>query len=257
VTRGESANGIATAQITESSSAPDKPLHEIHAPPADRPEQLDASDASAIPPPSPVPRLAPLQEAKRAIVASFDALAQFEEAVAQLESDLKAAEKERSALQEEVDRLQQRQQEYRGGPRTVEEAASVAATVFDDVLDITSHAYKSASNHDFRDPDLVLRVLSCVAHGGGDYSRTSAHLASLGNRASLSPKESAHTMRAFGDERRFVLDDGKVVECQQHITLGHGQRHEGTTLHIYFRSVGPKAQVLYIGPHLRTVSGNT
>ena len=65
-------------------------------------------------------------------------------------------------------------------------------------------------------------------------------------------------MAKFGASRVFPFADGTTEVVERHITLGHGARNLNQTFQIYWRPTHRGAvEVVYAGPHLPTVSGNT
>ncbi len=267
--------GAAAAELRGATLQRDEPKAELGAPrptstspdpeePGEDTLELPVSAPSSAPSPEPHPPSTarpdevPAATLRRRLMNTLTELTGIEAALQILESDLENAEQGRAEAERRVATLEARLNEVHALPQAVGATLELLAAQFQDLLQITQAALKVAATSGFRDTALVSQAVACIALGGGEPAAV-RHLVEqrLGKRASYSPKDSPETMRAFGAERQFRLDDGSRVECQQHLTLGHGARNEHTTLHLYFRAQGAGAQILYAGPHLRTVSHDT
>ena len=136
------------------------------------------------------------------------------------------------------------------------DVARVARALFPSTLVLEKKALRKARKSRFVNLELIAQVLAVIAIARGDYAEVKVLLGPLGGKARLKPKDSRHTMSRYGKQRQFSGLDGERIEVQQHVTLGHGTKPHAT-IQIYFTQAEGRALIVYLGPHLHTVSGDT
>ncbi len=245
------------------------PSHEVVPAPAS-----STADAGAAPRPQ-EPRTRDDQDSqKKSMIAeathnlrdAIDIFANIEELLGEIEEerislleDCKDLARARDKLSQELQDLQQRNSNDDSTPNTVVEMARFQAKLFEDRLRITKYALRKASASNYNNLILFGQVLAVIALHGTQFRRLNDTLGELfGARARARHRESPHTMKAFGKQRSFPQDDGTNITTELHITLGHGHANRHKTLQIYLRVPSSEfVEIVYIGPHLDTVTVNT
>ncbi len=186
-------------------------------------------------------------------------LGEIEEERISLLAERKTLARARDELSQELQDLQQRDSHDDSTPNTLVDMARLQAKLFEDRLRITKYALKKASSSNYNNLILLGQVLAVIALHGTQFRRLNDTLIELfGARARARHRESPHTMKAFGKQRTFPLDNGNSVTTEMHITLGHGHANRHKTLQIYLSVPSSETvEVVYIGPHLDTVTVNT
>ncbi|HFE46492.1 MAG TPA: hypothetical protein ENJ18_13525, partial [Nannocystis exedens] len=192
-------------------------------------------------PAQPTASRSPIAKATHNLRDAIDIFANIEELLGEIEderisllAECKTLARARDDLSQELQDFQQRDTNEDSTPNTLVEMARFQAKLFEDRLRITKYALRKVSSSNYNNLLLFGQVLAVIALHGTQFGRLNDTLNELfGARARARRRESPHTMKAFGKQRTFPLDNGTSVTTETHITPGHGHANRHKTLQIY------------------------